>query len=182
VHEEKIHYDDGIKVRQDMVEMGMRPELAPVEEDGKRTFPSVACYMLSRKEKLSLLGYLQSIKVPTGYSSNISSKVSIGETRLIGLKSHDCHVLLTQFLPVAIRGFLPQDVRHSIVKLCFFFNKICSKVINPNELDALKRDVMATLCEFEIIFPLSFFDIMVHLTVHLVREIKLCGPKDGQRK
>jgi hypothetical protein len=26
---------DGIKVRQDMVEMGMRPELAPVEEDGK---------------------------------------------------------------------------------------------------------------------------------------------------
>jgi hypothetical protein len=32
---------DGIKVRQDMVEMGMRPELAPVEM-GKRTFLSVA--------------------------------------------------------------------------------------------------------------------------------------------
>jgi hypothetical protein len=29
---------DNIKVRQDMVEMSMRLELAPVEEDGKRTF------------------------------------------------------------------------------------------------------------------------------------------------
>jgi len=25
-------------------------------------------------------------------------------------------------------------------------------------------------------FPLSFFDIMVHLIVHLVKEIRLCGP------
>jgi hypothetical protein len=81
--------NDGIKVRQDMVEMGMRPELAPVEEDGKRTFLPVACYMLSRKEKLSLLGCLQSIKVPTGYSSNISSKMSIGEMRWIPLPAGD---------------------------------------------------------------------------------------------
>ena len=35
---------------------------------------------------------------------------------------------------------------------------------------------METLCELEMFFPPSFFDIMVHLTVHLVREIKLCGP------
>ena len=35
-----------------------------------------------------------------------------------------------------------------------------------------------TLCKFEMYFPLlpAFFDIMVHLIVHLVREIKLCGP------
>jgi hypothetical protein len=147
----------GIKVRQDMVEMGMRSELAPIEEDGKQAFLLVACYMLSRKEKLSLLRCLNSIKVPIGYFSNISSKVSIGEMKLIGLKSHDCHVLLTQLLPVTIREILLQDVRHSITKLCFFFNKIYSKVINPNELDALQRDVVATLCEFEMFFPHLFF-------------------------
>jgi hypothetical protein len=147
---------DGIKVRQDMVEMSMRPKLVHVEEGGKRTFLPVACYMLSRKEKLSLLGCLHSIKVPTGHSSNRSSKVSIGEINLIGLKSHDCHVLLIQLLPVAIQGILSQDVRRSITKLCFFFNKICSKVINPNELDALQRDVVATLCEFEMLYPILF--------------------------
>jgi Domain of unknown function (DUF4218) len=35
---------------------------------------------------------------------------------------------------------------------------------------------VVTLCELEIYFPVSFFDIIVHLTVHLVREIRLCGP------
>jgi len=28
----------------------------------------------------------------------------------------------------------------------------------------------------EISFPPSFFDIMVNLVVHLVREVRLCGP------
>ena len=33
-----------------------------------------------------------------------------------------------------------------------------------------------TLCLFEKYFPHSFFDIMVHLTVHVVRNVRLCGP------
>lgn len=33
-----------------------------------------------------------------------------------------------------------------------------------------------TLCLLEKFFPPSFFDIMVHLTVHLTRQVKLCGP------
>ena len=33
-----------------------------------------------------------------------------------------------------------------------------------------------TLCLLEKYFPPSFFDIMIHLTVHLVREVRLCGP------
>ena len=35
---------------------------------------------------------------------------------------------------------------------------------------------METICELEMYFPPSFFDIMVHLVVHLVREIKMCSP------
>ena len=35
---------------------------------------------------------------------------------------------------------------------------------------------MKTLCLMEKNYPPSFFDIMVHLTVHLVREVQLCGP------
>jgi Domain of unknown function (DUF4218)/Domain of unknown function (DUF4216) len=79
-------------------------------------------------------------------------------------------------LPVAIRGILEENVRDSITKLCFFFNTICSKVIDPSTLDELHADVVKTLCELEMYFPPSFFDVMVHLTVHLVREVKLCGP------
>ena len=36
--------------------------------------------------------------------------------------------------------------------------------------------MVTTLCDLEMYFPPSFFDIMVHLIVHIVREIKMCGP------
>ncbi|GKD59247.1 putative reverse transcriptase domain-containing protein [Tanacetum coccineum] len=38
------------------------------------------------------------------------------------------------------------------------------------------RALVVTLCLLEKFFPLLFFDIMIHLTVHLTREVKLCGP------
>ena len=92
------------------------------------------------------------------------------------MKSHDCHVMMTQTLPIAIRGLLKPNVRHALTKLCEFFSTIYRKVIDPKSLDGLQEDVVETLCELEMIFPPSFFDIMVHLIVHIVREIRLCGP------
>nr|AAX95947.1 transposon protein, putative, CACTA, En/Spm sub-class [Oryza sativa Japonica Group]ABA93088.1 transposon protein, putative, CACTA, En/Spm sub-class [Oryza sativa Japonica Group] len=77
---------------------------------------------------------------------------------------------------VAIRGILPPKVRYTIQRLCAFFNAIGQKVIDPEDLDGLQTDIMNTLCHLEMFFPLSFFDIMVHLPVHLVKQTKLCGP------
>jgi len=98
------------------------------------------------------------------------------DLKLVGLKSHDCHVLMQQLLPVAIRGILPDKVRVAITRLCFLFNAICSKVIDPARLDELQNEAVIVLFQIEMYFPPSFFDIMVHLIVHLVREIQLCGP------
>ena len=56
-----------------------------------------------------------------------------------------------------------------------FFSSICSKVIDPLKLDELQAKIVIILCQLEMFFPPSFFDIMVHLLVHLVREIKFCG-------
>ena len=92
-----------------------------------------------------------------------------------GLKSHDCHVLLQQLLPVAIRSVLPKHVRYAITHLCLFFNSICNKVINVTQVEKLQEEIVITLCLLEKYFPPSFFTIMVLLTVHLVREVKLCG-------
>jgi putative effector of murein hydrolase LrgA (UPF0299 family) len=128
------------------------------------------------KEKNSFLECLKSIKVSTGYSSNIFKKVSIKELKLIGMKSHNCHVLLTQLLVVTIREILHPKVRHSITKLCFFFNSICSKVINLKTLNKLQSGIVLTLCELEMYFSPLFFNIMVHLSVHLTQEIKIWGP------
>ena len=97
------------------------------------------------------------------------------DLKLVGLKSHDCHVLMQQRLAVTIRDILPNKGRHAITRLCFFFSTICSKVIDPIKLDELGYEATIILCQLEMYFPPSFFDIMVHLIVHLVKEIKLFG-------
>jgi len=119
---------------------------------------------------------LRGVKVPQGYSPNIKSVVSMDDLKLMGLKSHDCHVLMQDLLLVAICGILPKNVRQVITRLCLFFNAICRKVIDPTRLDELENEAIIILCQLEMYFPPSFFDIMVHLIVHLVREIRLCGP------
>jgi hypothetical protein len=167
---------DDVNARLDMVELHMREELAPHSEEGKRRYLPPACHTLSKKEKKSFCDCLRSVKVPQGYSSNFKSLVSSNDLKLVGLKSHDCHILMQQLLPVAIRDILPKQVRDVLTRLSLFFNSICSKVIDPNKLDDMENEAAIILCQLEMYFPPSFFDIMVHLIVHLVREIRLCGP------
>jgi len=101
--------------------------------------------------------------------------VHLKDLKLVGLKSHDRHVLMQQLLSVVIRDILPNKVRLAITRLCFFFNSICSKVLDPVKLDELENEAAIILRELEMYFPPAFFDIMVHLIIHLVREIKCCG-------
>ena len=92
------------------------------------------------------------------------------------MKFHDCHVMIQVFLPIVIHAILPKHVSIAITRLCSFFNTICSKALDLHKLDSLQDGIIVTLCKFEMYFPSSFFDIMVHLVVHLVREKKYCGP------
>ena len=94
----------------------------------------------------------------------------------MGLKSHDCHVLMQQLLPVALRGLLPKAPRNALLSLCLFFNRLCQRVIDGEKMIELEEEVVETLCLLERFFPPSFFDIMVHLVIHLGREARLCGP------
>ncbi|XP_021990805.1 uncharacterized protein LOC110887533 [Helianthus annuus] len=166
---------DGVNARKDMEEMGIRKELAPVESVNGTYLPP-AFYTMSKAEKTKFCKCLHDIKVPSSYSANIKSLVSMKECKLLGMKSHDCHVLMTHMIPIAIRGLLPENIRHTITKLCLFFNMIHTKVIDPEVLDEWQKEIIITLCELEMHFPPSFFDIMVHLISHIVQEIKACGP------
>ncbi|XP_024172337.1 uncharacterized protein LOC112178421 [Rosa chinensis] len=167
---------DGLKTRLDLVKMGIRPGLQPNVDCPKKNRLPLASWNLTMDEKRCMCGSFHGMKVPENYSSNISSLVSMDELRLSGLKSHDCHALMQQLLPVAIRGVLEKPVRIAIIRLCLFFNEICSPTIDPSRLPQIQADLVETLCVLEKYFPPSFFDIMIHLTVHLVREVELCEP------
>jgi hypothetical protein len=136
----------------------------------------LSSYALTKAEKEIFFECLNSIKVPAGFSSNIKGIINMAEKKFQNLKSHDCHVIMTQLLPVALRGLLPENVRVPIVKLCAFLNAISQKVIDRESLERLQKDVVQCLVSFELVFPPSFFNIMTHLLVHLVDEISILGP------
>ena len=168
---------DHENARANLEEMSIRPELYVEEaENGKVLL--VAATTMSRMEKKELCQFLHSIKFFSGYSFNFAMLVSMKELKLnfSMMKSHDCHVLMTSVLPVANRNVLPMKVRETVMSLCFFFNAIEQKVIDDVLLTALDRRLHETLYLMEAFFPLTFFDIMVHLTVHLVQEIQYLGP------
>ena len=77
---------------------------------------------------------------------------------------------MTQLLPVALRGILPENVRFAIMKLCSLLNEISQKAIDPEKLIQLQNDVVRCLVSFKVVFPPSFFNIMTHLLVHIVKE------------
>ncbi|CAM8916823.1 unnamed protein product [Rhodiola kirilowii] len=158
----------GVKTRLDMLEMNIRTKLAP-ELRGQRTYLPLSCTTLSKSEKTSLCGCLKGVKFPYGFSSNIASLVSMKDLRLNGLKSHDCHTLMQQLLPIAIRGIMSPKARTAVQRLCVIFSSLCVKVIDTSELDGLQEQIVVTRCQLEMFFPPSFFDIMV-------REVRILGP------
>lgn len=167
---------DHLAARMDLKEMGFREELQP-RENGKGGYTlKAACHTLSQDEKKMFCETLSQIKVPQGYCSNFSTLVNRKDKKLIGLKSHDYHILMQHFLPIAIKSIMPQPTRYAIIRFCFFFRAISSKEIKVAELEKLQSELVVTLCLLEKYFPPSFFDIMVHLTVHLTREVQMCGP------
>ena len=84
---------DEIGTRLDLIEMGVRKELAPKVGE-KRTYLPPASFTLTKEEKRVMCQCLFDVKVPDGYSSNIRALVDMKELKLVGLKSHDCHTLI----------------------------------------------------------------------------------------
>ena len=119
---------------------------------------------------------LKNIKMPDGYSSNISRCIDLKQCKLFGLKSHDCHILIQQLLPLAIRNVLPDKVTAVLVELSSYFKQICNRSVNHADLDNIQHRIILTLCHLEMLFPPSFFTVMIHLCVHLVDELRLGGP------
>ena len=143
---------------------------------GYKLLKPFACYTLTLEERREFCKFLKSVKFPDGYATNISRNVNINDGKISGLKSHDCHVLLQRLLPVRIFPYLNKDVCNALMELSRFFQKLCAKTLYATDLERLEEGIVVILCKFERIFSPTFFDIMIHLAVHLLREAKLAGP------
>jgi hypothetical protein len=159
----------------DLQLLGIRKDLHPIKV-GEKYFLPPAPYTMSPDEKEMFCEVLKGVKFPDGYASNIHNNVRVNEKKLVGLKSHDNHILLQHLLPLAIRRILPERVCAALIRVSNFFKQIYSPVIRISDMQKLEAEIAETLCILETIFLPSFFDIMVHLTVHLPAQVCLGGP------
>ncbi|KAI5328107.1 hypothetical protein L3X38_027503 [Prunus dulcis] len=105
---------DGIAARLDLLKMGVKTDLQP--KYGERRMPP-GPWNLSRAEKRAVCNSLYGMKVPEGYCSNIKNLISLKDSRLLGLKSHDCHTLMQQLLHVAIHSVLEKPAREHMIHI-----------------------------------------------------------------
>lgn len=165
---------DTLETRRDMEQAGKMHHLhLRLGPSGNYIKPK-APYTFSESEKSDFLSRVSGTRVPSGFSSTLTKH--IGEKRLMGLKSHDHHILIQQILPASVRNSLTRGVRETIIRLGNLFQRICAKVIRLSEIQPLRTCAAEVLCLLEVHFPPGFFNIMTHLVIHLVNELEICGP------
>jgi hypothetical protein len=82
--------------------MGIRLELW-LDDSIKGTELPTSCITLLKHEKNEFCGFLKNVKVPFGYSMNISRLISFLDLKVAPeLKFYDYHVLLTQMIAIGI--------------------------------------------------------------------------------
>ncbi|XP_050378308.1 uncharacterized protein LOC126795524 [Argentina anserina] len=166
---------DNIKARVDLEKMGLREHLW-LKKTGTKVEMPIAPYEVKPSLKPWVFKWFHDVKYPQGYAANIARCVKVEEQKIIGLKTHDSHVLMQRLLPVVIRPYLHSDVVEPLVALSNWWQKLCTREVKKSDLLKLKEEIVYILCKLERIFPPAFFDIMVHLMVHLPDQVLLTGP------
>ena len=137
---------DNMKSLLDLHAMQIRTELHPVQRGDKLELPR-ASYSLSWNQIEVLCKFVRDLQVPDGLSSNTSHSVNLKERKILGLKSHDCHILLQCRLPLAFHGLIPNC--EPLIGLSMFFNVLYAKSLKVADLEQIKRQISRTLSKFE---------------------------------
>ncbi|KAL8135869.1 hypothetical protein AgCh_010471 [Apium graveolens] len=166
---------DHLAARLDLQDQGIRKALHPMPSaDGKHLEFRAAKFDMTNREKEIFCSVLENVKFPYGFSSNISKCVQ--DRKVTRYKSHDAHVIMQYLLQFAVKGSLKPKVAVPLIRLGEFFRCICSKVIELDEIKRLQEEIIEIVCQLENVLTNPFFDIMVHLPVHLCKEIQYDGP------
>ncbi|XP_040374691.1 uncharacterized protein LOC121052850 [Rosa chinensis] len=116
---------DNLNSRRDLQEMNIKNHLhLKIDESGKPKAPDAEFEMKNNGKDL-FLNVIHEYRAPDGHASNISRRVRLQDRTMGGLKSHDCHILVQELIPLAIRKSLPKNVVEVLIDLGNFFKQLC---------------------------------------------------------
>ncbi|KAL3682163.1 hypothetical protein R1sor_000185 [Riccia sorocarpa] len=167
---------DNVRARRGCEKFNMHPESwMQVSDDGTETMPP-APWVLRKEERKTLCQRISKIRFPTGFGSYLKKAFTTDKASWPSdLKSHDFHILLQHVLPTCLHGLGTQELREAIYDLSRLMRWVSSKEINVSEVPRMDIFAAETLCKLKKTLQPSFFDSQIHLLVHLVREISICG-------
>ncbi|GJT89983.1 hypothetical protein Tco_1078828 [Tanacetum coccineum] len=84
--------------------------------------------------------------------------------------------MMQRLLPYGLQNYLPDNIAKPIIELSSLFKQLCSATLMEDDMLKASVKVVEILCELERIYPPAFFDIMIHLPIHLALEALEGGP------
>ncbi|KAL3676119.1 hypothetical protein R1sor_026067 [Riccia sorocarpa] len=162
-------------------EFGVHLEAWIQVSDGGIEYLPPAPWILTTEERKICRQRISEIRFPTGFGSCLRKAFEKdGAKWPAALKSHDYHILLQYVLPMVLQGLGSQDLRDAIYDLSALIRWVCSKTVRTTDIDEKELFAITTLCKLERTLPPDYFDSQIHLLVHLVQEVSLCGPVHGR--
>ena len=139
---------DTDNARRDLAKLGIRHELH-LFEDGNKLMKQATDYTFSDANRRKFCRFVRSVKFPDGFASNLSKNVAQNDSRLLGLKSHDCHVIMQRLLPVGCRSLVSKNIWSTIVELCTFFKQFCVSTVNVSDMVEAQNQLVFILFKLE---------------------------------
>jgi hypothetical protein len=163
---------DNMKARQDLAELCNCPSLELKVNGGK----SCASFYLKPQQRKEVMRWMKRLKFPDGYTADLRCSVNMTTKKLIGLKSHDCHIIMERLIAIMFQGYFDDVVWMVLPELSYFYRELCAKEIAVEMMQKLEKEISVLLCKMEKNFPPRFFNLMQHLLIHLPYEAKVGGP------
>ena len=167
---------DTVKARQDLKTLGVRKELWLVDKGNGKFDKPHPKYSFTPENRKRFCQFIKGVRLPDGFGSNFKKKVTADDNNITGLKSHDCHIMMQRLLPYGVHQYLPKDISPPLIELCLFFKQLCARNLTQQDMEKAKKQMLDVMIKLEQIFPPAFFDIMIHLVMHLPDEAILGGP------
>ncbi|GJX39135.1 hypothetical protein Tco_0252438 [Tanacetum coccineum] len=164
------------KARQDLQRLGIRSGLWLGQTKNGKCLKPQAAYCFTPEDRKKFFQFIKGVKLPDGFESCFKHKLTDNDTNITGLKSHDCHIMMQRLLPYGLQNYLPDKIAKPIIELCSLFKQICSTTLMEDDMLKAQIKVVDILCDFELIYPPTLFDIMIHLVIHLPLEALEGGP------